>query len=163
MWKRLGGVLLAAVLLGVSSPPTTAAASGCWRLKSAERLFARKINHARARRDVARLHLDPQLSKVARKHSWEMKAKGSLHHTPLRVLGRRITRWRILGENVGWGASVASLHRRFMRSPAHRANILLRGFRHMGLGVQRQNGRLWVTVVFQAASDPGTSLRMPSC
>ena len=163
MWKRLCGGALATVLIGVSAPSPTATAAGCWRFKPAELRFARKLNHARASHGVSKLHLDRQLSKVARRHSWEMESRKSLYHTPLPILGRRVTKWRILGENIGWGSSVRSLHRAFMRSAAHRANMLLPRYRHVGLGVRRHNGKLWVTVVFEATSNPGTRLPMPSC
>jgi uncharacterized protein YkwD len=164
MWKRLCGGAIAAALIGSLVPATAAtAATGCWQYKPTERRFALLLNRARARQGVPKLHLDPQLSKVARRHSWEMRAKGDLYHTPLRVLGRRITRWRVLAENIGVGSSVRSLHRAFMGSAFHKANILLAGFRHVGVGVQRRNGKMWVTVVFEAASNPGTRLPMPSC
>jgi uncharacterized protein YkwD len=163
MWKRLGGGALAAVVLGISAPTAPANAAGCWRFKPAELRFARRLNHARATNNLPKLHLDRQLSRVARRHSWEMQSRGKLYHTPLLTLGKRVTRWRILGENIGWGSSVRSLHRAFMRSPAHRANILLSRYRHVGLGVRRHNGKMWVTVVFEAASNPGTRLPMPSC
>jgi uncharacterized protein YkwD len=163
MWKRLCGGALVAILMGVAAPTVTATAAGCWRFKPAELRFARKLNHARATNNVPKLHLDRQLSRVARRHSWEMESRKRLYHTPLPTLGRRVTKWRILGENIGWGSSVRSLHRAFMRSAAHRANILLSGYRHVGLGVRRNNGKMWVTVVFEAATNPGTRLPMPSC
>jgi uncharacterized protein YkwD len=45
-----------------------------------------------------------------------------------------------------------------MNSPAHRANILLSSFKHVGVGVIQANDRLWVTVTFEARSDPGSPL-----
>jgi uncharacterized protein YkwD len=163
MWKRFCGGALVAVLMGVAAPTVPATAAGCWRFKATELRFARKLNHARTTHNVSKLHLDRQLSRVARRHSWEMESRKSLYHTPLPTLGKRVTKWRILGENIGWGSSVRSLHRAFMRSAAHRANILLSGYRHVGLGVRRHNGKMWVTVVFEAATNPGTRLPMPSC
>lgn len=76
---------------------------------------------------------------------------------------RRITRWIRLGENVGYGAGVASLERAFMHSPLHPANILGRGSRYLGVGVVRKNGFVWATVLFESRRDPGTTLRMPAC
>ena len=164
--KRLltGGSLVA--LLGVSvilaSPLAHASTSGsCWDYKGAERRLARKINRARSRADRVRLHLDPQLSQVARKHARAMSSKRSLFHDP-QALRRRVTRWRSLGENVGAGSGAASIHRAFMRSAGHRYNILWRDFRHVGVGVKRAGGRLWVTVVFESRVNPGTTLPPPS-
>ena len=123
--------------------------------------MARKINGARDARGERRLSLDKELSKVARRHTWEMDTKNSLYHTPSFTLRRRVTHWRVLGENVGIGQTVSSLHQAFMASPAHKANVLRSDFRHVGVGVREAaTGQIWVTVIFQARRDPGTRLRM---
>jgi uncharacterized protein YkwD len=121
------------------------------------------MNGARHSRHVHRLSLDPELSKAARKHTKEMVRRNLLHHTAQATLGRRVTRWSYLGENVGVGHTVASLHRAFMNSSGHRHNILSRRFQHSGVGVRRKRGRMWVTVIFEARRDPDTRLRMPRC
>ncbi len=50
-------------------------------------------------------------------------------------------RWRLCGENIAWGSgSKGSPNSRFqawMNSPGHRANILKRGFREVGIGAAR--------------------------
>jgi uncharacterized protein YkwD len=137
--------------------------SECWNYKGGERGFFSKINNARGNNGVGSLHLDRHLSKAARRHSWEMVNKNSLYHTPDDKLRRRVTNWTILGENVGVGGSVDSLHEAFMNSPAHKANIIYTTFKHVGVGTNWDNGRLWVTVIFEATTNPGTRLRMPSC
>ena len=141
------------------APPT----GGCWTVKPAEQNFVERMNRARVAGTGSRLRLDPQLSRSARKHTWEMVWARSLHHTPDAALRRRVTNWTILGENVGVGTSVDSLQRAFMDSPLHRANILYSTFRHVGVGVVRRDNRMWVTVIFEAHTDPGTTLRMPAC
>jgi uncharacterized protein YkwD len=134
---------------------------GCWEYNSAEHKLARRTNRSRANHGLGRLRLDPQLSKVASRHSSRMADRSLLYHsTDLRHV---VTRWSTLGENVGTGPSVKSLHRAFMASPAHRDNILYPTFRHVGVGSARRGGRLWVTVVFEARRDPGTTLRVPRC
>jgi uncharacterized protein YkwD len=91
-------------------------------------------------------------------------ARGSrLYHTPGWRLARRVTRWRVLGENVGVGNTVLPLQQAFLASPSHRANVLSKTFVHLGVGTKRKNGRLWVTVVFESRRNPGTRLRMPRC
>jgi uncharacterized protein YkwD len=35
-----------------------------------------------------------------------------------------------------------------MRSTVHRSNILRAGYRRIGIGVVRRNGRYWVTEIF---------------
>jgi uncharacterized protein YkwD len=142
---------------------TTLADSTCWNYKRAERRFARKMNKARSNNGRTRMGMDPELSRAARKHTWEMLGKEQLYHTPSTKLKRRVTRWSVLGENVGVGGDVESLHQAFMNSPAHKANILYSSFRHVGIGVLKKDGRLWVTVIFEASRDPGTRLWMPKC
>jgi cysteine-rich secretory family protein len=137
--------------------------SRCWRVKRTERKFSRKINKARRGSNMRKLSLDPELSKVARKHAKEMARRNLLHHTPQSKLARRVTRWSYLGENVGMGGAVGSLHRAFMNSAPHRHNILRSAYKHSGVGVVKKRGRMWVTVIFEERRDPGTRLRMPRC
>jgi uncharacterized protein YkwD len=74
-----------------------------------------------------------------------------------------VTRWRRLGENVGYASSVKAVHRAYMGSAIHKANILRSIYRHMGVGVKRRGGRVWTAVVFEGRRNPGTTLSMPSC
>lgn len=136
--------------------------SKCWTYKATERDFAKKMNFARDLKGLGKLSLDPELSKVARKHTRDMIAANLLYHTPSDKLRTRITNWSVIGENVGVGSTVTTLHTAFMDSPGHRDNILYRSFRHVGIGVLDKD-RMWVTVIFEATSDPGTTLRMPRC
>lgn len=135
----------------------------CWKVKRTERRFARRINGARGNTGLGKLKLDPELSRAARAHTWAMARQTRLYHTPSDKLRERVTNWTILGENVGYGGTVSSLHQAFMDSPAHRDNILYTTFKHVGIGALKKDGRLWVTVIFEAVSNPGTSLRMPRC
>ncbi len=165
--KRLAiGISSAALLTGILSSTTAIAGSGdnpCWRATTAERGFTKKMNGARSNANVNKLSLDPELSQAARKHTREMVNQNKLYHTPSSKLGKRVTNWSVLGENVGVGDGVASLHSAFMGSDSHRDNILYSKFRHVGVGVRKSDGRMWVTVIFEAKTDPGTPLKMPSC
>ncbi|MDQ3877077.1 MAG: CAP domain-containing protein [Actinomycetota bacterium] len=150
-----------------------ASSIGCWKLWPSEKSFAVKTNRARSHNGVAKLHLDPQLSRVAKLHAAEMANKDVLYHTSTSDLMHRVTGWSSLGENVGvdggvrdYGSltTVTALQRAFMHSPDHRANILLPSYRYMGVGVARHDNKMWVTVIFESSQDPGTTLRMPgSC
>ncbi len=142
---------------------TKLADSTCWDYKRTERKFARKMNKARVNNDKTRIRMDAELSRAARKHTWEMVGNDELYHTPSTKLKRRVTNWTVLGENVGVGGDVDSLHKAFMNSPAHKANILYSSFRHVGIGVLKRDGRMWVTVIFEATKNPGTRLWMPKC
>lgn len=153
--KRYVTASLVSVLL-VSLFPTGSASAACYSPNKPERRFAKLINLART--SVKDLRLDPELSKVAKVHTRDMVKTNSLHHSTSSELRNRVTNWSTLGENVGVGSTVTSLHDAFMNSPAHRANILESTFRHVGVGVIRKDGRMWVTVIFEARSDPGSTL-----
>ncbi|HWC14040.1 MAG TPA: CAP domain-containing protein [Actinomycetota bacterium] len=165
--RILRNVLIAAViaLLATPSAPTAARAADnrCWEPRRGELAFTGLINGARGANGQGKLSLDPELSRAARVHSREMVEANTLYHTPDRALRTRVTNWAILGENVGVGSTVASLHEAFMKSTLHRANVLHAGFRHVGIGTLRKDGRLWVTIIFEGVTDPGTPLWMPSC
>jgi uncharacterized protein YkwD len=77
-----------------------------------------------------------------------MAGSDNLHHNPNLSKELASMSWRILGENVGVGATIRSLHTAFMNSPSHRSNVLGRRYRLVGIGVVYSGGRTWVTVVF---------------
>ena len=166
--KLLTAMAAGALLVALISANSTPAIAGigdnqCYRFESAERHFKRRINRARVNAGKVRLKLDPELGRVARVHAQAMARKGYIYHQSHSQLGGRVTRWVTLGENVGVGSTVRSLHRAFMNSPGHRANVLYSSFRNVGVGTTKRHGRLWVTVVFESQNNPGTTLRMPSC
>lgn len=158
---RSVAAIVLALSVGVVSPVTTASAGKhCYQYKETEKDFAQKINTARGAVGARRLELDRELSKVARRHALEMDNKNSLYHTPSSKLRWRVTRWNRLGENVGAGQGVTSLHQAFMNSPSHRANVLDRDYKHVGVGVHQDQNYMWVTIVFESDRDPGTRLRL---
>ena len=159
----LGASLSAVLLFSTVAAEAGATNNACWDVRPKERGFARKLNAARANNGLGKLRLDPELSKAARVHTREMVVTEFLHHTADSALRNRVTNWNVLGENVGVGGTVDSLHIAFMNSPAHRDNILYGKFRHVGVGTRVKDGRLWVTVIFEAETNPGTTLRMPKC
>lgn len=159
--KRLFTVIMAGVVLSVVSSvsmPVTTADAACYVNNDSERSFASKLNAARRAAGRSTLRLDPQLSKAAKRHTWEMTNRNLLYHTPTEALKRRVTNWVELGENVGVGGTPTSLHQAFMDSAAHRSNILYSGFRYVGIGAKKAHGRLWVTVIFESRADPGSPL-----
>jgi uncharacterized protein YkwD len=110
-------------------------------------LFA-LVNRARENRDRPPLHLSQSLSRKAHRHSARMADKGSIfHHSCLSCLLSSWS-WDAIGENVGVGSTVRSVHRALMDSRPHRRNILGRAFTKIGVGVVRSGGRVWVTEIF---------------
>lgn len=147
--------------------PAHAATTGCT-TSAVEASFSRMVNSARTNNGLRPLRTDVQVAYVADFHSQEMRRMNAMRHTSLRTLGRRITRWRSIGENIGYldrattlsaRAQARTMFRMFMNSPTHRANILRPGFRQQGVGVVYGGGRLWITHNFATSTDPGTALR----
>lgn len=155
--KRYLTAILAALLLATLIPAQSASAA-CYTPTRKEKRFARLINKARGAAGKVKLRLDPEISKVGKVHTREMIKANTLYHTPSSKLRKRVTNWVTLGENVGVGSTVTSLHQAFMASPAHLENILYSSYRHVGVGAIKKNGRLWVTVIFEARKDPGSPL-----
>jgi uncharacterized protein YkwD len=108
------------------------------------------INQTRLVYNRIGLRLNSRLSLVAQRHSARMAKLNRLHHNPNLVKEVGDMPWKILGENVGVGSTVNTLHTAFMNSPSHRANILKSAYRQVGIGVLFSRGRTWVTVVFYA-------------
>ena len=106
------------------------------------------MNAKREARDVLALGASPKLTRYARHHSVKMARKGYIFHTVSLSSRLHGVRWSIAGENVGAGGDVKGLFQAFMNSAPHRRNILRASFRHVGIGMARRGGFLWVTMVF---------------
>lgn len=107
------------------------------------------LNRVRARHGLRPFHLNPKLSRAARRHSRDMVRHRYFAHNSLNgrspfdrmrathYVPHNASWW--LGENIGWGsgslAQPASLVRAWMHSPPHRANILSGHFRDIGIGI----------------------------
>lgn len=152
---RTGGACLLAVslaltLLVVGAPKADAAVR-----PTAESMMVKRINDTRAARGLPRLTGNLQMKRIARQWTNHMASVNYVYHRPnlAAVVDGNYDR---LAENVGYtrlaGASdaelVSRLHKAFMASNGHRAQILGR-FNMVGVGILRQsNGRMWVTVNF---------------
>ena len=135
-------VLVAAALTASSGLVAAPASSTTTR----EARMLAKINHARANHGLRPLHSSPDLMRAARSHSRSMAGSRVLFHTSS---FSSICCWEAIGENVGDGLTVRGVHREFMHSPPHRANVLARRMREVGVGVVSSGGRLWVTEIFR--------------
>ena len=107
------------------------------------------LNRVRSRHGLRPLRLNRKLARVARLHSRDMVRHHYFDHnspggvTPFqRILRTHYVPPRsswFLGENIGWGGGgrgdPAALVRMWMHSPGHRANILSRSFRDIGIGI----------------------------
>jgi hypothetical protein len=115
-----------------------------------EAAFIGLLNQARQSSGLATLVTDPAAASVARAWAAQMGSENTLHHNPslaAQVDAHVTSAWARIGENVGVGYSVQSLHDALWASPGHRAN-LLGDYNRVGVGVVYAGGRIWVTQVF---------------
>ena len=106
-------------------------------------------NAERARNGLPRLSENPRLRRAAARHTAHMVEARFFEHTSpagstmldrIRRTGYTSgTRGWSIGENIAWGtgrlATAAQIQRSWMKSPGHRANILKRAFREIGIGI----------------------------
>lgn len=102
------------------------------------------------------MEMDSGPRSYARTHSQFMADGGCpdganiCHSTEAQLKKAAGSGWSKIGENVGRGGSVDSLHKAFMNSAGHKANILDKAWTHVGIGTVYANDKLYVTVVFVA-------------
>ena len=156
----LAGLFLTACLLlaGAAVPPA-ASASACGKWGDAEpgsvapgevrKAVHCLINKERDKAGLKNLKRDKRLQRAAQKHTDEMDGTGCFDHTcggegalddrlqDVGYLGGGLSRWAY-GENIAWGmrdqATPESIVDAWMHSAGHRANILNRDFRELGIG-----------------------------
>lgn len=153
-------VLIAAAAVFAASPATLSAhASACgkWGKTNPEKLSnpqARKavmclINRERDDHGLGDLDRNRKLQKAAQRHNERMHGTGCFSHQcpgepdlgrrleRVGYLGGGLSRWAY-GENVAWGSgdrgTPRSIVTAWMNSPGHRAAILSRDFKELGVG-----------------------------
>ena len=117
---------------------------GTIKLNAKEERTLRLHNRERRSRGLRTLCVHPKLTKAARAHSSDMIKKDYFGHGNV---GRRLKHfgynWRVYGENIAGGtgryARPGNTFRRWMNSSGHRANILDRRFREIGIGTATGN------------------------
>lgn len=114
---------------------------------SDESRFVELINGERSAAGLGPLSADPPLVNSGRGQSARMAAQGAIFHNPNLANEFAAGGWAALGENVGVGPTVDDLHRAFMNSPSHRANVL-GDYDRVGLGVVIDGSTIYVTEVF---------------
>ena len=161
-----GVVVVAGVLAALVTAQT---ANGQAFLRADEIQSRVLVNASRALTGAAPLAESPELDVMARAQAARMAARGEIYHNP--NLGSDATAlglsWVRVGENVGVGPDIPTIHAAFLASPHHRDNLLFPQYSLMGMGVAPgtgdKTGMLFVAHVFaQVASAPKAPAPAPA-
>jgi uncharacterized protein YkwD len=137
---------VAAALLALACPLLAAPAAVA--RSDAAITAARLVNEARSDRGLRRLEVRDHLNHVAYRQAERMADRGVLFHNP--DLADEVRGdWTWVGENVGYGPDVATVHAAFMASRPHRVNVLDLDYDELGTAAVRRGSRVWVVHVFR--------------
>jgi len=124
-------------------------------LSAQEQTAGNLLNSDRVRYNLAPLALDPELCRIARIKSEDMRDNQYFAHTSptygdvgsmLRRFGYSFT---AAGENIAHHATVEKSQAALISSPGHRRNILSSGYTKVGVGVANdKNGFVYLTQIF---------------
>lgn len=137
------------------------------KLTAAEKAIFEKLNEERQKAKLPLLKLHPLLQKAAKQHTENMARQDKLSHDlDDKGVGQRVTEtgyeYRIVGENLAKAEaegdsdppapSAAEIHKMWMESKGHRANILNEKYEEVGISIARsKKGTYYYTQVFGAA------------
>ena len=107
-----------------------------------EASLLRAMNEVRGATGLRPLRFDPRLEVAARNHSAKMLRVQTMFHGNFVLRIRRVgVKAPTIGENLAWGTGSLARARKivalWLASPEHRANLLRRGYRTVGVGVRR--------------------------
>ena len=149
-----------AALVTASTLALLSPAAGAVNDPGAEGDFVARTNALRSSKGLPGLSVDGTLVAKARNWAEHMAAVGAISHSNL--ADGAPGNWQRLGENVGRGPSVDSIHAALVASPEHYANLTDPGFQSIGVGVVNANGTYYVAEVFmESASQPAPSAPAP--
>ena len=145
--RSLLAVLLSLVFAFLAVGPAAAAPSDTYEADA-----IRYTNAERTKRGLVALKVQNCLDTYAERLAAALAREQRLRHSDLGVI-LRACKLRTVGENVAAGyPNGKAVTQGWMNSSGHRANILNRSFRLIGLGaVQDSRGRWWVAQTFGAA------------
>ena len=148
MKTRWGMIVCIAVLLAFAVLPATALATPA-PLNSNEQMLLTLVNKERTKRGLAKVHINARLLTAARAHSKEMGTRQYFSHDSANgeSFSKRLIRygykrsgysyWKV-GEDIYYGSGLSSspvaVVAAWMASPGHRAVILTKAFRDIGVG-----------------------------
>ena len=124
------------------------------RIAGPEQELFNSANREREKRGLPPLKWDDALAGCARQHSQRMAQQNALSHQfsrepDLAARAREAgARFSSVAENVAEGPSVGILHSEWMKSPAHRENLLDPDLNSIGVAVSERNGQFFATEDF---------------
>src|SRR5207244_6032678 len=153
--KQLKRVLAVLGIAAVSVMSLAAAAEPAGADTGAdEAAFLARLNALRASQGVGALQVNGGLVGMARAWSASMAGAGGISHNPA-LTSQAPPQWTRLGENVGMGPDVLSLHNAFVASPHHYENMVDPLFTQVGLGVvYGATNTISVTAAFMTPGTP---------
>jgi hypothetical protein len=142
---------VSAAILAFSAPPARGQEKGPGQI-----LFE-SANHERAAHGLAPLKWSAELASAAHQHALRMAAQNALSHQlpgePGMVdrASQAGAHFISLAENVAEGPSAKSIHKQWMNSPAHRANLLDPHLDSVGIAAADRAGVLFAVEDFSSA------------
>ena len=142
----------------VAAPPQEAQAETT--VSKIRNSIERRVNRARDARDLRDLKVSDTIQKWAQDHAGDMASLTSIFHDPPGELKHELFKldpnpW-YWGENVAYMWCLADeplecakdVHKEFMGSKDHKANILKQRYTHMGIGVVKRGNFVYVVQRF---------------
>ena len=154
--RRLIIAIAFCALAGITGGPLarTASAASSPSLSAFDARLLHDINHARTARGIRALAVVAGTTDIAHHWSCHLASSLTLAHN-INLVGQLDTHgsslWTAYGENVGeqaYSYGADRLFRAYMNDPAHRANILERSFRYVGIWTKRHNNWRFNTLDF---------------
>lgn len=146
---RLTVVALLVCLFVAGLAPTSAEAATAGEIRNG---LEHKINRSRANHGLRRLRVNLKIQRYAQDHADLMGDLNSMFHDTGDLWNEMPSDVEWVAENVGYvpggSGAVRRMHKAFMNSAGHRANILTARATHMGIGVVKRNGTVWVVERF---------------
>ncbi|HPB46136.1 MAG: CAP domain-containing protein [Microthrixaceae bacterium] len=105
-------------------------ASGCESTDAERNEVVSLVNQTRAASGLGQLAGNATLDIKA--DNWAQKLRNECRLSHSRLADGAPGEWRKLGENVGYGGTIAQVHTAYLNSPGHKANILDPSFTSMG-------------------------------
>ena len=115
-------------------------------LGSAQSQVLNELNADRKANSRSVLPVQADAQRKAQAWAEKLARENRLYHSNLPDgIGAR---WCSLGENVGYGPSVAAIEDGYMASSGHRANILSTKWNGVGVGYAKNGSRVYTVQVF---------------